>query len=62
MNKIKGGSDKMYELTQCMKCTCARCGHQWRTRTEDKPIICPSCKSPYWNTPRKETNKNDEND
>lgn len=34
---------------------CERCGHEWIPRTKKKvdPIICPNCKSPYWNTPRK---------
>ncbi len=33
---------------------CERCDHEWvpRNKTE-RPIICPSCKSPYWNRPRK---------
>ena len=33
--------------------SCDRCEHQWLPREEDKPIICPKCKSPYWNIPRK---------
>lgn len=34
---------------------CERCGHKWipRAATEDIPTICPKCKSPYWNKPRK---------
>jgi DNA-directed RNA polymerase subunit RPC12/RpoP len=39
---------------------CERCGHIWVPRkyemTKDKkkePIICPKCKSPYWNIPKK---------
>lgn len=34
---------------------CERCRHQWRPRktTQGDPIICPSCKSQYWNKPRK---------
>lgn len=34
---------------------CERCGHTWipREATKDDPKVCPSCKSPYWNTPRK---------
>ncbi len=33
---------------------CDRCEHEWlpRDRTQD-PKVCPKCKSPYWNTPRK---------
>lgn len=32
---------------------CLRCEHRWTTRKKDPPIICPKCKSPYWNTPLK---------
>ncbi len=33
---------------------CERCNHMWAPRNkEEKPIICPKCKSPYWNRPRK---------
>jgi len=37
---------------------CERCDHIWaprlRTRIEQKkPLVCPRCKSPYWNIPRK---------
>jgi predicted Zn-ribbon and HTH transcriptional regulator len=32
---------------------CERCGHIWLPRkTEKEPIVCPKCKSPYWNRPR----------
>lgn len=35
-------------------CKCARCGHTWLPRDKKKrPIICPKCKSPYWDIPRK---------
>ena len=36
-------------------CRCERCGHEWIPRTKVKvdPIICPKCKSPYWNIPKK---------
>ncbi len=32
---------------------CDRCGHAWVPRRKAQPIICPRCKSPYWNKPRK---------
>jgi Zn finger protein HypA/HybF involved in hydrogenase expression len=38
---------KIYE------CGCERCGHKWITRSEDIPKVCPNCKSPYWDIPRK---------
>jgi len=36
---------KVYE------CKCERCEHEWITRTEELPIVCPKCKSPYWDKP-----------
>ncbi len=33
---------------------CERCRHEWVPRNEETPIICPKCKSPYWNKPKKE--------
>jgi len=33
---------------------CERCGHEWVPRNEDEPRVCPKCKSPYWNRPRRE--------
>ncbi len=37
---------KVYE------CQCERCNHKWITRSEELPIVCPNCKSPYWNKPK----------
>jgi DNA-directed RNA polymerase subunit RPC12/RpoP len=35
---------------------CDRCGHEWVPRDfEQEPRVCPKCKSPYWNRPRKAT-------
>jgi len=32
-------------------CRC-RCGHEWLPRiTEEKPRVCPKCKSPNWDKP-----------
>ncbi len=34
---------------------CERCGHEWAPREpEQAPTVCPKCKSPYWNRPRRE--------
>jgi rubrerythrin len=30
---------------------CLRCGHEWATKGQ--PRVCPKCKSPYWNVPKK---------
>jgi hypothetical protein len=34
---------------------CERCEHEWIPRSEngEEPRVCPRCKSPYWNKPRK---------
>lgn len=32
---------------------CLRCGHEWFSRTEEKPVCCAKCKSPYWDRPAK---------
>lgn len=38
---------------------CERCGHIWLPRKQEngkeqlEPRVCPKCKSPYWNTPRR---------
>lgn len=35
---------------------CERCSHEWVPRDKaSEPRVCPKCKSPYWNTPRKRT-------
>jgi hypothetical protein len=33
---------------------CERCSHKWIPKDPEKePSVCPKCKSPYWNRPRK---------
>lgn len=36
---------------------CERCSHEWIPRDSENggPRICPKCKSPYWDRPRKAT-------
>jgi predicted Zn-ribbon and HTH transcriptional regulator len=36
---------------------CERCGHEWIPRSKGEPAVCPECKSPYWNKPRKRGKK-----
>ncbi|CAN5237191.1 hypothetical protein BH18THE2_BH18THE2_34730 [soil metagenome] len=36
---------------------CERCAHKWAPREDELPKVCPKCKSPYWNIPRKSDNK-----
>lgn len=39
---------------------CERCGHKWRPRVTDVKT-CPSCRSPYWDTPKtRKTNPTEE--
>ena len=34
---------------------CERCDHEWIPRggLEDEPRVCPKCRSPWWNKPKK---------
>lgn len=32
---------------------CIRCNHQWFPRKKEVAKVCPKCKSPYWDTPRR---------
>ena len=33
---------------------CTRCEHTWMPREDHgKPLVCPKCKSPYWDKPKK---------
>ena len=37
---------------------CERCRYEWVPRSSrQKPTICPKCKSPYWDRPRKAIEK-----
>ena len=37
------------------KYRCERCGKDWIPKKEKKSIVCPKCKSPYWDIPKKKT-------
>lgn len=41
---------------------CHRCGHEWlpRKSSKEEPKVCPKCKSPYWDRPRKKGGKSNE--
>ncbi|MBW2991169.1 hypothetical protein KY348_05705 [Candidatus Woesearchaeota archaeon] len=33
---------------------CLRCGHEWLPRNKNnEPKVCPKCKNPYWDRPKK---------
>jgi len=36
---------------------CERCSHQWVPRNKEMPRVCPRCKSPYYDVPRKQKEK-----
>jgi len=41
-------------MTMNKKHKCKRCNHRWWPRNpEVKPVLCPSCKSKYWDEDRK---------
>ena len=40
-----------------MQYKCQRCNHSWKPRKKQKPRVCPSCKSAYWDTPTKKISK-----
>ncbi len=37
---------------------CERCEHEWIPNDiKVEPTVCPKCKSPYWNKPRRNNKK-----
>ena len=46
-------AEKPIGLVPLPGCRC-RCGHEWLPRDPaDKPRVCPKCKSPNWDRPKK---------
>ncbi|MFH0831564.1 MAG: hypothetical protein V1886_01725 [archaeon] len=45
--------------TEILGYLCERCRHAWlpRQNSEGEPKVCPKCKSPYWDRPRKKSAK-----
>ena len=41
---------------------CERCGHEWRQRLPGRPLVCPDCKSPYWDKAKKRQGTTADND
>ena len=39
---------------------CYRCGFTWKYKSKSKkmPFVCPRCKSPYWDRPRRKRKEN----
>jgi len=48
----KKEAQNMEEQITLNRYTCERCDHIWLPRSEEKPTVCPKCKSPYWNKQR----------
>jgi predicted Zn-ribbon and HTH transcriptional regulator len=48
-------STKTYDATISIEgLKCERCGHGWKPQTATTHVtVCPECKSPWWNKPRK---------
>lgn len=40
------------------KSRCYRCGYIWESKSKKSPAICPRCKSPYWDRPRRKREDN----
>lgn len=50
MNQIKKEGANIFLLGH----KCYRCGHEWLPMEKGRiPKVCPKCKSPYWDTPKK---------
>lgn len=32
---------------------CKRCGHEWFQRGPRLPVVCPHCRTPWWNIERR---------
>jgi predicted Zn-ribbon and HTH transcriptional regulator len=46
-------SEKPLGMVPLTGCRC-RCGHEWLPRNDEKPRVCPKCKSPNWDRPMRE--------
>ena len=42
------------EIQNLPELQCKRCNWKWVPRKK-KVVVCPKCKSPYWDTPREST-------
>lgn len=42
----------MLRTIEIPRLKCLRCGHEWTPR-KPEVIVCPKCKSPRWNKPRR---------
>jgi len=49
--KVKA-AEKVIGMVPLVGCRC-RCGHEWLPRDDEKPRVCPKCKSANWDRPKK---------
>ena len=48
-NLVKCGANVLIKGHKCY-----RCKYEWKPNNMDKlPKVCPKCKSPYWDKPKK---------
>jgi hypothetical protein len=52
-SRLRRKNRQQHKGTMMKTNTCTRCGHKWYPRTPERPRVCPKCKSPYWDKPRK---------
>lgn len=45
-------AEKPIGVVMLSGCRC-RCGHEWLPRDGVRPLVCPKCKSPRWDKPKK---------
>jgi predicted Zn-ribbon and HTH transcriptional regulator len=36
---------------------CKRCGHEWFPVKVHEPLVCPKCRSPYWDREREDASE-----
>ena len=57
-HNAKGGEVEAGARVPILGYRCYRCGHEWRPNDLDiLPRVCPKCKNPYWDRPRKASGK-----
>ena len=42
--------DNKLEVVVLPTFSCKRCEYRWHAKADKKPITCPKCRSPYWDT------------
>ena len=58
---VENPPDLPIGMVPLLGCRC-RCGHTWLPREPEKPRVCPKCKSPNWDRPKKWSWKSSDQD